>query len=77
MLVLTRDEGESILIETEAGERIAVMLVKSVGGFRARIGVQASSRTTIIARTELRPEVTDAIAWARGGPPANKGEEVR
>lgn len=58
MLVLTRKVGEKIVITTESGERIEVLLTL-IEGKKARIGVIAD-RTVTIWREELSGPDTQA-----------------
>ena len=51
MLILTRRVGETIIIETPAGERIEVTVL-AVKGSQVRIGTQAADDVTIL-REEL------------------------
>ena len=56
MLILTRHPGETIIIETPAGERIQVVVL-GVKGNQVRVGIEAPADVTIL-REELidRPQ---------------------
>jgi carbon storage regulator len=51
MLTLTRRIGESIIIETPAGEQMRVMVL-GVDGIKVRLGIDASENVTVL-REEL------------------------
>jgi carbon storage regulator len=59
MLILTRRLGESIIIETPAGERIQVTVL-GVKGNQVRIGTDAPDDVTI-----LREELLEAVGLIR------------
>jgi carbon storage regulator len=62
MLVLTRKEGERILI----GENVTVTVVRIAGGV-VRIGVEAPAEVAIM-RQEIKDQI-DAANDARSSPP--------
>ena len=55
MLILTRRVGETIIIETPAGERIEVTVL-AVKGNQVRIGTQAPDDVHILREELLKPE---------------------
>lgn len=56
MLVLTRREGNAVVLTTPGGEKIEVYLVK-IKGKQARIGIEAAKNVIV-----MRKEAADAIA---------------
>ena len=65
MLILTRRVGESIIIETPAGERIEVTVL-AVKGSQVRIGTQAPEDVRIV-REELLARADKADQGLRHG----------
>ena len=55
MLILTRRVGETIIIETPAGERIEVVVL-GIKGNQVRIGTDAPENITILREELLEPE---------------------
>jgi len=53
MLILTRRPGETIVIETPAGERIEVAVL-GVKGNQVRVGTQAPADVSIMREEMLR-----------------------
>lgn len=53
MITITRRIGESIIIETPAGEQMRVMVL-SVDGIQVRLGIEAPAEVTV-----LREELVD------------------
>ena len=54
MLILTRRVGETLIIETPAGDRIEVAVL-GLKGNQVRIGTTASEKITILREELLEP----------------------
>jgi carbon storage regulator len=59
MLILTRRPGESLIIETPAGELITVTVL-GIKGNQVRIGTDAPDDITIVREELLKGSHTDA-----------------
>ncbi len=55
MLILTRRPGETIIIETPAGERIQVTVL-GIKGNQVRVGTEAPEDVQIMREELLEPE---------------------